>query len=93
MPNACLGTTLSDAFNCAMIQNLNTYAKYTSGINTANLLTSAIGTSGSDVVSFQFPAVAYVDNTTTPTYTVYEYMKISIAESFISIYISKPKLT
>jgi hypothetical protein len=81
MPNACLGTTLSDAFNCAMTQNLNTYAKYTSGINTANLLTSAIGTSGSDVVSFQFPAVAYVDNTTTPTYTVYEYMKVNSAES------------
>lgn len=86
MPNACLGTTLSDAFNCAMIQNLNTYAKYTSGINTANLLTSATGTAGSDVVSFQFPAVAYVDNTTTPTYTVYEYVNISIAEcSFQSI--------
>jgi hypothetical protein len=81
MPNACLGTTLSDAFNCAMTQNLNTYAKYTSGINTANLLTSAIGTAGSDVVSFQFPAVAYVDNTTTPTYTAYEYMKVNSAES------------
>lgn len=81
MPNACLGTTLSDAFNCAMLQNLNTYAKYTSGINTANLLVSAIGTIGSDVISFQFPAVAYVDNTTTPTYTAYEYMKIDSAES------------
>lgn len=81
MPNACLGTTLSDAFNCAMLQNLNTYAKYTSGINTANLLVSAIGTIGSDVISFQFPAVAYVDNTITPTYTAYEYMKINSAES------------
>lgn len=80
MPNACLGTTLSDAFNCAMTQNLNTYAKYTSGINTANLLVSAVNTTG-NIISFQFPAVAYVDNTTTPTYTVYEYMKINSAEA------------
>lgn len=81
MPNACLGTTLSDTFNCAMSQNLNTYTKYTSGINTANLLVSAITAFGSDIISFQFPAVAYVDNTITPTYTAYEYMKINSAES------------
>jgi hypothetical protein len=80
MANACLGTTLSDVFNCAMIQNLNTYIKYTSGINTANLLVSA--TSSGNIISFQFPAVAYVNNVTTPTYTVYEYMEISSAECF-----------
>jgi hypothetical protein len=80
MANACLGTTLSDVFNCAMIQNLNTYIKYTSGINTANLLASA--TSSGNIISFQFPAVAYVDNVTTPTYTAYEYMEISSAECF-----------
>ena len=79
MANACNGTTLSDAFNCAMAQNLNTYTKYTSGINTANLLVSATNPVG-DIIAFQFPAVAYVDNTTTPTYTVYEYMKINSAE-------------
>lgn len=79
MPNACLGTTLSDAYNCAMSQNLNTYTKYTSGINTANLLVSATNPSG-NIISFQFPAVAYVDNIITPTYTVYEYMKINSAE-------------
>jgi hypothetical protein len=81
MANACNGTTLSDAFNCAMNQNLDTYIKYTSGINTANLLVSAVNTVG-DIISFQFPAVAYVDNTTSPTYTAYEYMEISSAESF-----------
>jgi hypothetical protein len=80
MANACLGTTLSDVFNCAMIQNLNTYIKYTSGINTANLLVSA--TSSGNIISFQFPAVAYVNNVTTPTYTVYEYMEIISAECF-----------
>jgi hypothetical protein len=84
MANACLGTTLSDAFNCAMSANLNSYIKYTSGINTANLLVSATGTFGSNIVSFQFPAVSYVNNTTTPTYTVYEYMQINLAECTFS---------
>jgi hypothetical protein len=79
MANACNGTTLSDAFNCAMAQNLNTYIKYTSGINTPNLLASAVNTAG-NIISFQFPAVAYVDNISSPTYTVYEYMKINTAE-------------
>lgn len=79
MANACNGTTLSDAFNCAMLQNLNTYTKYTSGIDTPNLLASAINTVG-NIISFQFPAVAYVDNVSSPTYIVYEYMKINSAE-------------
>ncbi len=84
IPNACLGTTLSDAYNCAMNQNLDTYTKYTSGIDTANLLVSA--TSVGNVISFQFPAMNYVDNILTPTYSVYEYMKISSADcSFQSI--------
>jgi hypothetical protein len=80
MPSSCNGTTLSDAFNCAMSQNLNSYVKYTSGINTANLLVSALGTFGSNVISFQFPAVSYVNSTVSPTYTAYEYMKINSAD-------------
>lgn len=84
MANSCNGTTLSDAFNCAMSQNLNTYIKYTSGINTANLLVSTSNVFGSDIITFQFPAVAYVDNLITPTYTVYEYMKINSAECSFS---------
>lgn len=79
LPNACIGTTLSDAYNCAMNQNLDTYTKYTSGINTANLLVSV--TSVGDVISFQFPAMVYVDNTISPTYLAYEYMKVVSAES------------
>lgn len=79
LPNACIGTTLSDAYNCAMNQNLDTYTKYTSGINTGNLLVSA--TSTGNVISFQFPAMVYVDNTTTPTYLAYEYMKVASAEA------------
>ena len=80
MANACLGTTLSDVFNCAMLQNLNTYIKYQSGVNSPNQLVAAGGVFGTDFLYIQFPAVAYVDNITTPTYTVYEYMNIDIAE-------------
>ena len=83
MANACNGITLSDVFNCQMLATLDTYLKYTSGINTANLLVSAVNTAG-DIISFQFPAVAYVDNITTPTYTVYEYMEINSAECYFS---------
>ena len=78
LPNACIGTTLSDAYNCAMNQNLDTYTKYTSGINTANLLASA--TSVGDIISFQFPAMVYVDTTISPTYLAYEYMKVVDAD-------------
>jgi hypothetical protein len=84
MANACNGTTLSDAFNCAMLTTLNIYSKYTSGINTANLLVSASNVFGSDIITFQFPAVAYVDNLVTPTYTAYEYMQINSAECSFS---------
>ena len=80
MANACSGTTLSDVFNCAMLQNLNTYIKYQSGVNSPNQLVAAGGVFGTDFLYIQFPAVAYVDNITTPTYTVYEYMNIDIAE-------------
>lgn len=79
LPNACIGTTLSDAYNCAMSQNLDIYTKSGSGINTLNLLVSA--SSSGNTVSFQFPAMKYVDNTISPTYTVYEYMKIVSADS------------
>jgi len=84
MANACNGTTLSDAFNCAMLTTLNIYSKYTSGINTANLLVSASNVFGSDIITLQFPAVAYVDNLVTPTYTAYEYMQINSAECSFS---------
>lgn len=83
MPNACIGTTLSDAYNCSMNQNLNSYIKCTSGINSPNLLASATCIFGSDIISFQFPAVQYVNDCLTPTYTAYEYMEIASAESSI----------
>ena len=81
MASACSGTTLSDAYNCTMAQNLDSYVKCTSGINAANLLASAICIFGSDTITFQFPAVLYSNACIAPTYTAYEYMYISSAES------------
>jgi hypothetical protein len=74
--NACNGSTMTDAFNCALAQNLNTYIKYSSGINALDE-PILIGTSpSSDFITLQFPAVVYVNNITIPTYTVYEYFNI-----------------
>jgi hypothetical protein len=75
--NACNGVTMTDVFNCSLLQNLNTYIKYASGIN-ATGEPILIGTNpSSDSISLQFPAAVYVNNITTPTYTVYEYFEIS----------------
>ena len=78
--NACNGVTMTDVFNCALTQNLNTYIKYASGIN-ATGEPILIGTSpSSSIISLQFPAAVYVNNVTTPTYTVYEYFGIIQSE-------------
>lgn len=75
--NACNGTTMTDIFNCGLSQNLNTYIKYNSGINAIGE-PILIGTSpSSNSITLQFPAAVYVDNVTTPTYTVYEYLQVT----------------
>ena len=77
--NACNGVTMTDIFNCSLLQNLNTYIKYSSGIDGLNepILIGAIPSS--DNISLQFPAAVYVNDITTPTYTVYEYFEISFS--------------
>jgi hypothetical protein len=76
MATACDGVTMTDIFNCALAQNLNIYTKYNSGITAIDQPILIVTTSGSNYISFQFPAAVYVDNVTTPTYTVYEYFNI-----------------
>lgn len=78
--NACNGVTMTDVFNCALTQNLNTYIKYNSGINAIDE-PILIGTNpSSSIITLQFPAAVYVNNVTTPTYTVYEYFGINQSE-------------
>lgn len=77
MATACDGVTMTDIFNCVLTQNLNIYTKYNSGITAIDQPILIGTTSGSNYISFQFPAAVYVDNVTTPTYTVYEYFNIA----------------
>lgn len=78
--NACNGNTLTDKFNCALPQNLDTLTKYQSGITAVNQPISVITTPASTVIGLQLPAMRYVDSTTTPTFNVYEYYEINFAE-------------
>ena len=83
--NACtLGTTWTDIWNCDMPNTLDTLFAYTSGINTGNpypgvgaIQSTVVG----NVVSFQFPAMVWVDNIATPTNTVFEFFTIAIASA------------
>ena len=80
--NYCTGTTLTDVFNCALLDALvggvpSPVDKYLSGIDAASEPVEIGHTSGQDTVSFTFPAMRYVDNTTTPTLGVYEYLNIN----------------
>ena len=90
---SCNGTTFTDAFNCALPNNLGTttvYTKYGSGINGILQPIKVSSTPSSSVISFQFPAMEYVDNITTPTLRAYEYYEITFA-SAIYQEIANPK--
>ena len=76
MATSCDGITMTDIFNCVLTQNLNIYTKYSSGINAIGEPILIGTTPSSSSISLQFPAAVYVDNITTPTYTVYEYFDI-----------------
>jgi len=81
---SCNGTTFTDAFNCALPNNLgNTtvLTKYGSGINGILQPIKVTSTPASSIISFQFPAMEYVDNITTPTQRDYEYYQITVANA------------
>ena len=79
--DSCTGTTFTDSFNCAIPNNLNTLTKIASGISTVGQPVSIITSPGSSVIGLQFPAMKYVNNIVTPTQTVYEYYKVTLAEA------------
>jgi hypothetical protein len=75
---SCDGVTWTDEFNCIVPSTLgNTspiYYKYSSGISVIPqpISTTIVG----NVVTFQLPAIRFVDNLTTPTISAYEYYSI-----------------
>lgn len=80
--NACNGTTFTDQFNCALPNNLDALTKYQSGISGPTQPVGIITSPASQKIGLQFPTMRYVDNTTTPTQSVYEYYEVTFAEAF-----------
>ena len=79
--NACNGTTFTDAFNCAIPQNLDAFIKSGSGISAVGQPLGIVTSPASSLIGLQLPAMRYVDNLTTPTQTFFEYYDISLAEA------------
>lgn len=74
---SCDGGTFTDVFNCSLDQELGAYTLYTTGITSATSVVPpivrepiAVTVSG-NVVTFQFPALRYVDNPALPIATDY----------------------
>jgi hypothetical protein len=80
--NSCNGTTFTDQFNCALPNNLDALIKFQSGISAASQPVGIITSPASQIIGFQFPVMRYVNNTTTPTFNVYEYYEVTFAEAF-----------
>lgn len=80
--DSCNGTTFTDQFNCALPNNLDALIKYQSGISASKQPVGVITSPASKLIGLQMPVMRYVDNTTTPTVSVYEYYSISFSEAF-----------
>lgn len=80
--DSCSGISLTDEFNCAIPQNLDTLIKTESGITSGYQPIEIIPSTTSSVISLQLPAMRFVDNVTTPTQSVYEYYEVDDAEVF-----------
>jgi hypothetical protein len=74
------GATLTDQLNDALPLNLDALIKFASGIAADNEPITIITTPSSQLIGFQFIAMRYVDDTTTPTFNVYEYYSVAFAE-------------
>ncbi len=79
---SCDGTTFTDSFNCLIPQNLDSLTKFASGISANGQAIQIFTSPGSTEIGFSLLSMAYVDDITTPTQTVYEYYDISSAEGF-----------
>ena len=80
--DACDGTTFTDQFNCALSTNLGVLTKTDSGINVAGQGIGIITTPASTQIGFQLLTMRYVDNTVSPSPSVWEYYSYSFVEAF-----------
>jgi hypothetical protein len=81
-PTSCSGTTFTDFVNCAIPNNLDALIKYASGISGAGQPIGIITSPSSQQIGFQFTAMKFVNNVTTPTFEVVEYYSVVFAEAF-----------
>lgn len=77
---ACSGITLTDIVNCEIPTNLDALTELESGIDAAGEPIKIISSTSSNVISLQLPAMRFVDDVTTPTFSVYEYYQITFAD-------------
>jgi hypothetical protein len=80
--DACDGTTFTDQFNCALSTNLGVLTKTDSGINVPGQGIGIITTPGSTQIGLQLLTMRYVDNTVSPSPSVWEYYSYSFVEAF-----------
>ena len=85
--DSCDGTTFTDLFNCAISNEVSIPAptsasafKYASGISASGQPIRILSAIGSNVLSFQIPAMQYVDDVLTPTTSYYEYYEIGLTQ-------------
>ncbi|HIB77101.1 MAG TPA: hypothetical protein EYO58_05685 [Flavobacteriales bacterium] len=81
-PTSCSGLTLTDRFNCAITDSLQggdptPVYKFASGITTAGGPVLTTHVNGSNVISFQFPAMQFVSDVLSPTIYIFEYYTVS----------------
>ena len=81
MANASNGSTLTDQYNATFIGTISdgttTVLKYQSGISAIEQAVQVTSSPATTEISFQFPAIQYADNVTTPTQICTEYFSIN----------------
>ena len=81
-PTSCDGFTFTDQVNCALPLNLDTLEKFESGISGGAQPIEIITSPGSTEIGFQFTAMRYVDDVSSPSQNVYEYYEVIYSEAF-----------
>ena len=77
--DACDGGTMTDVFNCsvpAFVDSVPQHDKFESGITGGSQAIPIVASASSTKIGFQLPAVAFVDNVSSPTTYIYEYYDV-----------------
>jgi len=91
VPTSCSGLTLTDLFNCTITDSLQggnptPMYKYASGITGPGEPVLTTHDNGTDIISFQFPAMQFVSDVLNPGIFIFEYYSVSaISTSFSNL--------